>query len=124
MIKKIMLFTIILMSLSLNAFADSNVTFVWNPNSEVDLKGYKLYQSDVSGVYNTDIPIATIPAGTETANVIIKDGIWFWVLTAYDNYDNESGFSNEVTEDFNTSRPAPPGGLGVTVFVRVEVETN
>lgn len=107
------------------------VGFTWNPNTESDLAGYRLYQSKVSGVYvkGVDTAVSDIPVGTEgTVIQITRGGTYFWVLTAYDEYGNESGFSNEVSEYFNFSAPANPGGLKTTTTktthtVMTETET-
>lgn len=105
------------------AFADSNVTFIWDANSEMDLAGYTLYQrSEGQVTYNYDNPVATISAGTEivTVNGII-DGTYFWVLRAFDKDDNYSGDSNEVTARLDTTPPGEPSGLIITVIVKIEL---
>lgn len=103
----------------------TEVRFTWNPNTESDLAGYRLYQSTTSGVYavGADKAVADILAGTEiAATQITKEGKYFWVLTAYDKYGNESGFSNEVSEYFNFSAPAIPSGFKINVTVTVTGE--
>ena len=101
------------------AMAASNVTLVWDANSESDLAGYKLYQSNVSGDY-TSIPVMTIPAGTETANLLdVPDGTYFWVLTAYDISGNESGPSNEVTASLDSTAPEPPKNFLLNLIQKI-----
>lgn len=69
---------------------------MWDTNTETDLAGYKLYQGTVSG--GPYVYIATIPAGTETKKICFNDYIThYWVLTAYDTENLESGYSNEVS---------------------------
>ena len=98
------------------AFAASNVSFQWDPNTESDLAGYKLYQGTSSGLY--DSVVADIPAGTETVTLFdVPDGTYFWALTAYDLDDNESGYSNEVTESLDSTAPTPPQN-----FIRTLIE--
>lgn len=61
----------------------------------IDLAGYKLYWSKVSGVY-ADIDskdVGNVSTSTIPANLM---GTYYFVVTAYDVYSNESGFSNEV----------------------------
>lgn len=121
MFKKL-LFTILSFFLFCTFAFATEVRFTWNPNTENDLKGYRLYQSKVSGVYvkGVDKAVADIPAGTEIAAThITKEGKYFWVLTAYDKHGNESGFSNEVSEYFNFSAPAIPAGFKINVIVTV-----
>lgn len=103
--------------------AASNVTFEWDANSETDLAGYRLYQSQTSGVYTfgDGNQVATILTGTETVQIInISDGTYFWVLTAYDNDGNESGPSNEVTADLDTLAPGAPSTVTITIIIKVQ----
>jgi len=102
---------------------DFTVNFAWDANSEYDLAGYRLYPSEISGQYDyTAIPVATIPADTETSTVIYTfEGpqlpiTYYWVLTAYDTEGLESGPSNEVTKTFMAAEidpPKPPKNLKI-----------
>lgn len=77
-----------------------SVTLGWNPNSETDLAGYKIYYGTASrnsGGYTIPNSHARITAGTETYTFpSLPDGTYYFSLTAYDTSDNESEFSNEV----------------------------
>jgi len=90
-----------------------DVMLTWDPNSESDLAGYRLYQSGTSGsyTYGSGNEVAEIPAGTETCTIDVADGTWYWVLIAYDNDGNESGPSNEVSASIDQTAPAPPTNL-------------
>ncbi len=73
-------------------------TLIWNANGESDLAGYKIYRATASGAYGA--PIATI-VGNQTSHVVsgLQPGTtYFFVITAYDNAGNESGWSNEVSK--------------------------
>ena len=121
--KKLIL-TILFLLFSTIAWAGSSVTFTWQPNSESDLKEYRLYQADISGDYElgVDIPVAITPAGTETATIHdVADGTWFWVMTASDHHGNESGESDEVTKGLDTIAPNAVEGVSVTATVTVDV---
>lgn len=103
--------------------AASNVTFEWDANSETDLAGYRLYQSQISGAYTfgDGNQVATILTGTETITITnTDDGIYFWVLTAYDTDGNESGASNEVTANLDTLAPGAPATLVITIIIKVQ----
>ena len=105
------------------AYAASNVTFEWDANSESDLAGYRLYQSQASGDYTfgDGNQVATITAGTETVTISgVADGTYYWVLTAYDTDGNESGPSNEVTANLDTLAPGSPVNVRITIIVKVE----
>ena len=112
-------FTIlIILFIAMFAFAETNVIFSWLPNPESDLFEYRLYQSDSSNNYFSDINktiydqskiIAKIPKeNTKTEILTIPDGNWFWVLTAVDNSGNESLPSNEISKTFDTTSPINP----------------
>lgn len=118
--KKLLLIVFLIIVFPLVCLADSTVQFTWNPNSESDLAGYNLYQTDTSGNYviGVDIPADSIPVGTETSTITVKDGTWFWVLTAFDIAGNESGPSNEVTATLDSIAPGEPV-LNVTVTVTI-----
>jgi hypothetical protein len=75
-----------------------NITFTWNPNSESDLAGYRLFQRESGTSYDYGAPIAEIPAGTEVCVVEdVSDGDYRWVLRAFDTAGNESTDSNECS---------------------------
>jgi len=112
---------ILLFSVSVShaqSVATGKATLSWDSNTEADLAGYRVYQSQVSGVY-TSPPVADIPApviGTPSFQIssLSEDQTYFWVVTAYDNSGNESGFSNEVTKTISIP-PDAPSGLIVTI---------
>ena len=113
---------VVVFLLSTTVFAGSTVTFSWKPNSESDLAGYKLYQSDTPSNYviGVDKPIAVIEAGTEIVTITdISDGQKYWVLTAYDTHNNESGLSNEVNALLDSTPPKAPV-LKVIVIVEIK----
>lgn len=98
---------------SFSATQAGQVVFEWDANSEEDLAGYRLYQSAAPGqyVYGEENAVGNIAAGTETFTLTMNvDGTFYWVLTAYDTHENESGPSNEVTTDVNFKPPSPPTG--------------
>jgi len=118
--KKILAVLAMVLMLAGTAFADSNIIFIWDANSESDLAGYRLYQSQTSGNY-VDTFVSDIPAGTETVTISdVADGIYYWVLTAYDTDDNESGYSNEVMADLDTLAPDTPTNVVITVIIKVQ----
>jgi len=91
-----------------------DITFEWDANTEPDLVGYNLYQSNTPDgqILGTSSPdfVQSIPAGTETVTITVnpvEDCTLYWVLTAYDP-DYESGKSNEVSEYFNKAAPGAP----------------
>ena len=110
MLKLIKIFIITLISFLLittTSFTAKSVILSWSANSEIDLAGYRLYQSDTSDNYvfnDSTSPnlLIDIPCGpnditccTHTKMADSGPGKYY-VVTAYDNNNNESLPSNEV----------------------------
>lgn len=130
-IKRILMaFVFVLMCLSISVAAQR--TFVWDKNTESDLKHYTIYRSsapDVQAITGNlylrvykpgENPDINDPYNVEYNNVgntcelprnILPDGTYYFVLTASDVAGNESGKSNEVSTIVDDTAPAPPGGF-------------
>jgi hypothetical protein len=89
-----------------------NVTLAWDPPIYGTVAGYKIYYKsgspggppyDGTGVYEGDSPI-TIPieefedpsSPRYTLTGLRGNRIWFFVVTAYNIWDDQSAYSNEV----------------------------
>ena len=110
------LFTLLFIFVTATAsYAATNVLFEWDANTESDLAGYNIYQSDISGVYDISKLIGTVDKADccQFTKDGVPDGTWFWVATAFDTSGNESAYSNEVTDTLNTEPPAPPQNLSI-----------
>ncbi len=72
----------------------ADVVLAWDPNTEPDLAGYKIYYGNASGVYTTIVPI-----GTQTTYTIsgLAPGTYYFAVTAFNTSGLESGYSNEVS---------------------------
>lgn len=101
-----------------SVFAASSMTFEWDANTESDLAGYRLYQSNTSGNYTFGVgnEVGSTLAGTETLTISVEDGIWYWVLTAYDT----DGFESEPSNEVDTAPPVAPSGLRITIIINIE----
>jgi len=98
----------------------AQIKLSWDPNTEPDLAGYKVYYGKASRAYDTPINVGNVTTYTLTG---LTPGQPFYIgVTAYDTSNNESGFSNEVngaavdpvqtyTYTFRTS----PADLQITV---------
>src|SRR5205085_7771374 len=73
----------------------AQVTLAWDPNTESDLAGYKVYIGTASGVYTTTIDVGNVTTYTVTG--LAPGATYYFVVTAYDTGGLESGFSNEVS---------------------------
>ena len=87
-----------------------DVTLAWDPNTEADLAGYRLYQATITDNVTTGWEmVAEIPAGTTTYAVTVDDlKDYAWQLTAFDTAGNESFVSNMV-EKVGLPDRIPPG---------------
>ena len=73
-----------------------SVTLRWDPSTDSDLAGYKIYSSVSSGFYGP--PIATLPASVTMyqATGLATGVTYFFVVSAYNSEGVESLHSNEV----------------------------
>ncbi len=84
----------LLLSFPMTAQADS-VSLAWDSNTEPDLGGYKLYMGTSPGSYSQIFDVGHVTSYT-VSNLLAGDTYYF-ALTAYDIYANESGFSPEIS---------------------------
>lgn len=74
----------------------AEITFNWEPNSEPDLAGYRLYYRSLSsrGLYKF---CAEIDKEVSSYTITVQaNRSYSFILTAYDEEGFESGFSNEA----------------------------
>jgi hypothetical protein len=85
-------------TLTVSAPTISSATLTWDPNTETDLAGYKVYRATASGAYGA--PIATLTGNVTNYGAMgLQVGTtYFFVVTAYDTAGNESLHSNEVSK--------------------------
>jgi len=106
------------------ANADNQVTLAWDePVEDIaqgDFGGWKIYSSTTQGgPYSESATIDYIDTFNYQAVITIPEitgnpVTYYFVVSAFDTSDNESGFSNEVSKEFiDTTSP------GVTVNVRI-----
>ncbi|RPJ12063.1 MAG: hypothetical protein EHM36_00175 [Deltaproteobacteria bacterium] len=89
---KIVATALILLSVVAQA---AEVRLAWDPNSEPDLAGYKVYVGDASRAYTRTDNVGNVTMYTVVGLAHGKN--YFFAATAYDTSSNESGFSNEVS---------------------------
>ncbi|MCX7635466.1 MAG: hypothetical protein N2Z74_06945, partial [Syntrophales bacterium] len=70
-----------------------NIRLTWDPNTEPDLAGYKIYYGNASRVYTHSINVGKVTS--YTLNLDPRNR-YYIAVTAYDTENLESGFSNEV----------------------------
>lgn len=130
--KKILLSMVFLLLAAFAFAAEKTITFQWDysPETELDLAGFRIYASRVSGQYDhgTDKIMDLSYSGEPSANgTYTGDGAlnspagekvtWYFVATAYDVSGNESVHSNEIWTVIDLKQPAPIINFRVAVPV-------
>jgi chitinase len=86
---------ILLFAIPFSAAQAASVDLEWNPNTEPELAGYKVYWGTSSGnyTYSKDVGITT----AWTATGLDEGKTYYFAATAYDGSNNESGYSNQIS---------------------------
>ena len=90
------------------AFAGS-VRLQWDPNSEADLAGYKVYWGPASRVYYDLVDVGKVT--TKEITGLMPGTKYYFAATAYDTEALESDYSNEVSYTVPAEN-LPPGKIG------------
>ena len=70
------------------------LTLAWDPNTDNDLAGYKIYIGYAPKKYSWTIDVGNRTTGT--VDNLVDGTPYYFTLTAYNSKGLESGFSNEV----------------------------
>ena len=105
------LFTILAILAIAGIAQAATVQVTWNPNTEPDLSGYKIYYGTASGVYGDPIDVGNVTG--HVMEITPQHGAtYYFALTAYDTSGNESGYSDEATCFIPDGvKPEKPTGL-------------
>jgi len=80
----------------------AEIRLAWDPNTEPDLAGYKVYYGTATRTYTTSINVGNVTNYTLT---LTQGQIYYIAVTAYDTSNNESGYSNEVHSGLISKNP-------------------
>ena len=94
---------LLLLGVPMAAQADS-VSLTWNPNTEEDLAGYKVYVGTMPAAYTDVIDVGHVT--TYTIFDLVPGETYFFAVTAYDIFANESNYSTEAS--IAIYEPPPP----------------
>lgn len=95
------------------------ITLAWDANTEPDLAGYNIYWGLESGRYDGTVDVGSIstcatpydPFKIECCEITLTGfelgKTYYFVATAYDEDDNESGYSEELTYTFKKTMTPP-----------------
>lgn len=90
----------------------AEITFKWDPNSEPDLAGYKIYWGTATRDYSKNVDVGNVVSYTLKD---LPDGVFYFAATAYDNDGNESDFSDEISQTIDTISPGIVINLSASV---------
>ncbi|GEM_PF-3279453 len=95
---------------------DAQITLAWTLNTEPDMQGYNIYRATVSGGPYTKVNANNPVSGPTFVNSNRTNGVtYYYVITAVDTANNESGSSAEVSATpVDSTPPAIPTGLTAT----------
>ena len=93
----------------------AQVTIEWNANTEQNLGGYIIYQGTYSRDYDASIDVGNWTSATIAG--LDDNETYYFAVTAYDTNGNESGYSNEVCINCQTSSSADSGSGGGGCFI-------
>lgn len=110
--KIIILLIMLLIILPSLCLAESDVELIWQ-YSDPNIDGYKVYRREGNNNYDFNNPVSTIldPNIKTITHYKIPDGIYFWVVSAFENHIAspncpniylESPVSNEVKANLKT----------------------
>lgn len=110
-----------LLTLLLAVGTATAASITWDPNTEADLGGYRIYWGPTSRQYTNLLTVPSAP-GVRLTNWVPVTSIGFVAVTAFNTNGLESDYSNEITV---TNRPAAPKLLREVVGnVDWQVRTN
>jgi hypothetical protein len=102
--RDLVFFSVLLVALLISVWARAEqVTLAWDANTESDLAGYKVHYGTASGSYTTSVDVHKVIPSIITG--LTAGQTYYFVVTAYNASNNESGYSNQVSY----SVPAPNG---------------
>jgi hypothetical protein len=83
----------------------AQVTLSWEPNKENNIAGYKIYYGNSSGNYGYNVDVGNRTSYTITG---LESGkTYYFVTTAYNNKNSESGYSAEVSHKATVGITSP-----------------
>ena len=95
----------------------ATINVSWNPNTEPDLAGYRLYVGEASGQYGEPVDVGNVTG--HVMEITPEYGAtYYFALTAYDTSGNESGYSDEATCFVPDGvKPEKPTGLRAITWI-------
>jgi GH35 family endo-1,4-beta-xylanase len=95
---------------------NQTISLDWNDNTEPDLAGYNVYRSMTSGSGYSKLNVSLVSTSDYIDNTVTNGIPYYYVVTAVDSNDHESGYSSEdtATPDYQNCEDVLAGGYGLT----------
>jgi chitinase len=104
--RNLVFFSVLLVALLISVWARAEqVTLAWDANTESDLAGYKVHYGTASGSYTTVVDVHKVTTAIVTG--LTAGQTYYFVVTAYNAANNESGYSNQVSYSVPAANGAP-----------------
>jgi hypothetical protein len=104
--RNLVFFSVLLLALLISVWARAEqVTLAWDANTEPDLAGYKVHYGTASGSYTTVVDVHKVTTTIVTG--LTAGQTYYFVVTAYNAANNESGYSNQVSYSVPAANGAP-----------------
>jgi len=99
------------LTINLEVLKPGYIKITWNKIND-DIKGYRLYKSNISNSYNFGNSDSYLDISSETNFIYIselpKNPATYFVMTCYDLSNNESNSSNEIIYTQDVNKPGSP----------------
>ena len=105
--------TLLLLLIVVEIARAASVTLAWDPNTEPDIAGYRLYYGTPAGNFTT--VVNTGNTTNTTVEGLQPGATYAFYVTCYNTSGLESEPSNVVTYTVPEQRPRPPKPAGVVV---------
>jgi fibronectin type 3 domain-containing protein len=92
----------------------AHIRLAWDPNTESDLAGYRIYYGTGPGSYTGSVDVGNVTSCTLTG--LKKGETQYFAVTAYNSSGSESGYSSEVS-GAATEETLPVSETAVTVSI-------
>ncbi|WP_052440697.1 Ig-like domain-containing protein, partial [Geobacter sp. OR-1] len=120
-----------ILSMSMSSISSaSSVILRWDPNTEPDLAGYKVYYAPESGTFDAATPIDVQNQTATTIDGLDPAKSYSFAVTAYNSSGLESGFSNVLAvaeispPTVEITSPADANRVSGTVSINVSAADN
>jgi uncharacterized repeat protein (TIGR02543 family) len=103
---------------TLGAHAVQSVTLAWDPNSETNIAGYKLYYGLAPRTYPNVLDVGNVT--TSSIPNLVEGTTYYFAVTAYNNESVESFFSSEIAHTI----PYPKAPISISTRGNGTVSPN